>query len=882
MANDYAPRQFLRQIQIALLQAYFDNWENAGKVEWDKIQEAEIESVYEMWIQLPEPARMEVDSDFRRIHIMGTPEGTQAIIEEGGFHYMDLTPDLDSLEGHLNKALWTFLNHEKIFRVAERMYRADHLSKRYWRKRKDIPKRNPDISQNARADLAKAIEQYYWERQGRGSPCCVEAYLRGDRYHYFFVYPRDYADTFTGYDDKGQFERRPWNPAFEIIYVYDLEDGSLELYVQGDKNIVRDLQKMFGQAILHEELDEEKRKNATYELNGLKSRSFVFQTDLEDDVQEVRVSELKLAMVGNPRDKIIFEAGDRNKPKDAIYDLMETVLHEQRVPLSSFYVNSVVIMMSFKTMNGEGAEGKTLKFRISYPNFCNLGDSEEELVAKKCLKDWKIERRDPLTAVWVHADAREARFSWDEVSAWPDDHERLLTEAEIIQYDDNANTVICDACQDGHVEKVEMIRSHQGTSVRAYITCPEAGRVPVALSRLRQWVINFSGMANAVSTGLGLAGAVEEIVLSRLWSVGKGTLGGQSREVFLARGTRWSDAPGIFSSCERLNAARGALVLVPGDVPPKAVWSGDSPYVVQLKMLVRLENGRLAFDQQHLESQLTGSKRKKPVQAIESFPTPPGSGWNDVRALVGEWNIVIEVKRRRREVTFQKAGFEDSKKGIPDEKWGLLKDFALYGGVISLNDTNLESNLRNNLKSYVSILRKRIRALIPNIEGDPIPYINKEKCYRMAFKISNLDGMNFPVPEGTEWPIVAITLTKSDTIRVSVPTTERFAAYRTTKGPDGDSRELEAAERETKVEREYDLRMLRLAGEDGRPNAQGVAFLAILHGQGDVTRDQDDETMLELCGILSKLMDGVESSPFDFAPTSRKWIAKFQASSELE
>ena len=214
-----------------------------------------------------------------------------------------------------------------------------------------------------------------------------------DRYHYLFVYPKDYADTFTGYDDDGQFERRRWNPAFEVIYIYDPDDGALDLYVHGDKTIVRDLQELFGRAILHEALGEETRTAVPYDLNGLKRRDGAFPTDPADHVKEVRVSALKLSLVGSPKKRITFEASDANAPTDAVYDLMETALHERRLPLSMVNVNSAVIRMVFETTNGHGRPTKVLTFRVSSPNSCNLKDSPEALVAKQCLKDWGIERQ---------------------------------------------------------------------------------------------------------------------------------------------------------------------------------------------------------------------------------------------------------------------------------------------------------------------------------------------------------------------------------------------------------------------------------------------------------------------------------------------------------
>lgn len=142
MASDYAPRQFLRQVQSGLLREYFTRRKTLGHVAWDALTEAAIEPIYEAWHGLPEVERKEIESDFRRVHALGTADGTRALIEEGHFHRLELTQSLDAVEGHLNKAFWTFMHHTHVFTVGEQLHRADHLNGRFWRKRKDIRRRS--------------------------------------------------------------------------------------------------------------------------------------------------------------------------------------------------------------------------------------------------------------------------------------------------------------------------------------------------------------------------------------------------------------------------------------------------------------------------------------------------------------------------------------------------------------------------------------------------------------------------------------------------------------------------------------------------------------------------------------------------------------------
>lgn len=491
--------------------------------------------------------------------------------------------------------------------------------------------------------------------------------------------------------------------------------------------------------------------------------------------------------------------------------------------------------------------------------------------------------RDTLTTVWERSDVEEARFDGDEVADLPDGRVERLARAGLLRPIANVLCVSCDACAEHHREEVTYIQSPPGSPVRAYIHCPEHGRVAVPLERLKQWAVSFEGLARAIATGLDLSGQVEDVITERLWLLGKATIGRRTRDVFLARGATWVDAPSVFGACERLNASRGALLLVPGEVPSRDAWASQHLEVVPLKPVAHLKGEHLVFDRDHLEGLLTEGRRKAPIKAQKSFPTPPGTQWREVMVWVTDSTITIKVKRLKSDFSFQAAGFEEKRRrGVPDAIWVLLKVFAMRGGVIPFDGADLDHNIRTNLKQYVSVLRKRLRALIPGIGGDPIPHVRGERSYRMAFNVAAQDGVRFPVPSGVQWPNVTIALVRPDAIRVSVTSTERFAASVYAEESGSDVHQWDAAERESKLERDYDLRMLALTDEDGRPDTRGQALIKVLRTGGAVTRPADDYAMLGLCGALTKLMDGIEGSPFDFALDSQRWVALFETSCESQ
>jgi hypothetical protein len=385
MAGHYSPKHFLRQVPNPLLKTFFDRRVELQEIQWSEVGEMEVDPIFEAWQALPEANRNDVERWFRAVAELATPEGLQTLIEEGQFHGVDLTVCLGQLKGVHEKVFWVYLNHERIFFSAGRLNRADHLNGRYWRRRTDLPAKKPDISHPTRELVAQAISKYYRDHQGRGEHCKVEVYLRRDKIHYFFAYPADYADTVIIYNDEGGLERQLQKAAFEVIFAYNESAGTLDVFVQGDKKLRRDMEEIFARLVLKESLPENEPERQPYELNGLRHRDFDFPTDPEDGIQEVRVKALRLSIVGPGFGRITFESDARRKRGD-IYDLMEKSLNHARMNAEAINVTRAVLDVVFAT----GGRPKTVNFFITYPDTCSLKDSPEHLKLKEYLRRWGI------------------------------------------------------------------------------------------------------------------------------------------------------------------------------------------------------------------------------------------------------------------------------------------------------------------------------------------------------------------------------------------------------------------------------------------------------------------------------------------------------------
>jgi hypothetical protein len=161
-------------------------------------------------------------------------------------------------------------------------YHADTVPLSYWRKRKNVPPKPASVDALSIRQLEQNLSNYFHKMQGRGENCKVDCYNRNDL-DYFFAYPEDYAQAKVEWVGK-EFKRRPHHPAFEIIFVYSQNDGTLDIYLTGDRKPVPDLQGIFAGTILKAELGPDKKDERVYDLNPVRSWQFRFVYDPESGI----------------------------------------------------------------------------------------------------------------------------------------------------------------------------------------------------------------------------------------------------------------------------------------------------------------------------------------------------------------------------------------------------------------------------------------------------------------------------------------------------------------------------------------------------------------------------------------------------------------------
>lgn len=242
----------------------------------------------------------------------------------------------------------------------------------------------PAVEQQDKDNLANAVRAFYG-KQGRGRHCKVDNYRRENpERHCYFAYPEDHPNTEIGYRDTDELVHWPTRPAFEVIFVYQPENGFLTVSAKGRGEEIEKLQEMFCQTILGlDRLPDKKLRH--FDLEPLKNKEIRFPTEPADGVDAVCVRMLRLDVPGTGSRRITFEANSRNDGK-AIYKLIDRALAKQSLSLDDVIVAKA--KLQFKFAGRDGKRGKSLTFEISTPDRCTLKDDPMDQIAKKYIEQW--------------------------------------------------------------------------------------------------------------------------------------------------------------------------------------------------------------------------------------------------------------------------------------------------------------------------------------------------------------------------------------------------------------------------------------------------------------------------------------------------------------
>jgi len=110
MASQYQHRQFFRRVTNELLARYFESRNTDLGVDFGKLNETEIEPVFQAFTAQSEEQQADMEVDFQDINALANDGGIDALRNEAAFYEDGAFPEeISTIDGYHAKAMWAFL-----------------------------------------------------------------------------------------------------------------------------------------------------------------------------------------------------------------------------------------------------------------------------------------------------------------------------------------------------------------------------------------------------------------------------------------------------------------------------------------------------------------------------------------------------------------------------------------------------------------------------------------------------------------------------------------------------------------------------------------------------------------------------------------------------
>lgn len=380
----------LRVLPNDLLRRFFAKLDHADlDVNWDALGKHDPKPIMKAILGLEQAQFDRIEAALHTLFNLACDTGIAAIRESG--ELTDGPPPLAEIpEGattyHQAVAAW-IANPDAITR-AVRIHQVENLT--WWRKRKDLPRRAPDLSEERLEQFRKDLSDLLLTAEGRGRHCSVEQMTRKG-IEYVFAHPDDFAQSATVHD-RGVLVPRTFRHTFPIVFAFDPAEGTLETFAKVPSKTKPKVEALFARALLGVPKLPDWPKRPAYQLNHLKPRSFTFESDPADNFS-VEVRLMRFKYVSNQR-QMTFE-GDPQWTRDT-HNLIDAALNQDRVPLSSLNLTLVRLDFTFS----DGREPNELSLDISSSGSCNLRNLPPHRadMIQKYLRRWGIDADGSLAA----------------------------------------------------------------------------------------------------------------------------------------------------------------------------------------------------------------------------------------------------------------------------------------------------------------------------------------------------------------------------------------------------------------------------------------------------------------------------------------------------
>jgi hypothetical protein len=382
--------KFFRSVPVKSLRAYFEAYpcDVVLTVDWDDAPKNIVKFLRRALSGILPEDFAKLQENAERINEMTDEIGQTALLS--------VVPDAE-LEAHRacknahDRALRIFLTDKNLFRRAEEIRHTDRYRKgRMWSA--FVGPKNVTVS-TASEDMAQ-FEAKILACFRAGQRIKVDIFDRTKPYGedqdlalvQVVAYHERLPESYPALDEANDVISKVYRPAHEIALTYEPESGSIEV-IANDRECRPEIAKLFAETLLQTEIEGQKFPLKQYDIAKL-LRPFDFPTDPQDGIQSVKVTMLRLTPYDS-QNKVTLDASAR-EPR-TLYALAQEWFNAHDPLRTGFALSGVRIAVKFAP-DHKDPRGKTVTFKIGYPNSCDLKDKteKERLIGEKYLRRWGL------------------------------------------------------------------------------------------------------------------------------------------------------------------------------------------------------------------------------------------------------------------------------------------------------------------------------------------------------------------------------------------------------------------------------------------------------------------------------------------------------------
>jgi hypothetical protein len=358
-------KSFFRKASNVLLKRFFDHYGVLQDIEWDGRGEADVETIFDSYMSLPDDVRTVIGDDLENMNDLASHRGMPCLVDAAGrcgIECREMTPH--------DLALTLLLAQRNEFETAHDWWAIDHFQGYTdFRGRRAVAVANPNAGEPR---LRDAFSEFL-RRQEKGIEIQVDVYSDTNKLA-FVVSHEDYVKSVERFRDHELTVERD-RPVFYATMVY--YPGLGKLKVKAAKNeLVEFARDAFAEHVVGDQsFFQHQDVRLIYDLDRFK-RPWRFETNPADKIEHVRV--VGLGFHPEPTSKDTIEVKS--------YGSLLQRLRQMNVNLDAVKVKFVSLWFKFPGKGRSGSRTVTL----SMPNRNNLGDSKNDQLIEKYLVEWEI------------------------------------------------------------------------------------------------------------------------------------------------------------------------------------------------------------------------------------------------------------------------------------------------------------------------------------------------------------------------------------------------------------------------------------------------------------------------------------------------------------